>query len=130
LDQENKTALAELETLKQEKAKWGSEKDNLEVMIREQYDEGFQFALEQVKILFPDLDQDVLGKAAAMSTIEGDKLIPHAPAEIVPDSPTKESPTEEPPAHSSPAKGYASSFSFLLLTCLFYLVLMIAPAWA
>jgi hypothetical protein len=33
LEQENKTALAELETLKEEKAKWGSEKDGLEAMI-------------------------------------------------------------------------------------------------
>ncbi|WJX33912.1 hypothetical protein P8452_22076 [Trifolium repens] len=98
LAQENETALAELETLKQEKVKWGSEKDNLEVMIGEQYDEGFQFALDQVKILFPDLDPDILGKTDAMSTIEGDKLIPHDPAETVPDSPAKESPTEEPPA--------------------------------
>jgi hypothetical protein len=73
-------------------------------MIGEQYDEGFQFALEQVKILFPDLDPDILGKADAMSTIEGGKLVPHAPAVTVPDSPAKESPTEEPPAQSSPAK--------------------------
>jgi chromosome segregation ATPase len=35
LTQENETALAELETLKQEKAKWGSEKENLEVMVGE-----------------------------------------------------------------------------------------------
>ncbi|KAK2444655.1 hypothetical protein QL285_015664 [Trifolium repens] len=104
LEQENKTALAELETLKEEKAKWGSEKDSLEAMIGEQYDEGFQFALEQVKILFPDLDQDVLGKADAMSTIEGNKLVHYAPAEIAPDSPSKESPTEQPPAQSSPVK--------------------------
>jgi hypothetical protein len=104
LEQENKTALAELETLKEEKAKWGSEKDGLEAMIGEQYDEGFQFALEQVKLLFPGLDQDVLGKADAVSTIEGDKLVPYAPAEIAPDSPAKEFPTEEPPAQSSPAK--------------------------
>jgi hypothetical protein len=52
LEQENRTALAELETLKEEKAKWGSEKDGLESMIGEQYDEGFQFALEQVKFYF------------------------------------------------------------------------------
>ncbi|KAK2442993.1 hypothetical protein QL285_014136 [Trifolium repens] len=104
LEQENKTALAELETLKEEKVKWGSEKDGLEAMIGEQYDEGFQFALEQVKILFPDLNQDVLGKADAMSTIEGNKLVPYVPTEIAPDSPAKESPTEEPPAQSSPVK--------------------------
>jgi flagellar biosynthesis GTPase FlhF len=104
LAEENKTALAELATLKQEKANWGAEKDNLEAAIGEQYEEGFQFALEQVKVLFPDLDPDVLGRADAMSTIEGDKLVPHAPAETVPNSPAKESPTEEPSAQGSPAK--------------------------
>jgi flagellar biosynthesis GTPase FlhF len=103
LAEENKTALAELATLKQEKANWGAEKDNLEAAIGEQYEEGFQFGLEQVKVLFPDLDPDVLGRADAMSTIEGDKLVPHAPAETVPNSPAKESPTEEPSAQGSPA---------------------------
>jgi hypothetical protein len=59
-----------------------------------------------VKILFPDLDPAILGKADAMSTIEGGKLIPHAPAETVPDSPAKESSEsmKEPPAQSSPAE--------------------------
>jgi predicted nuclease with TOPRIM domain len=32
LTQENETTLAELETLKQEKAKWESDKENLEVL--------------------------------------------------------------------------------------------------
>jgi hypothetical protein len=57
-----------------------------------------------VKVLFPDIDQDVLGEADAMLTIEGDKLVPHAPAEMVQDSPAKESPTKEPPAQESPSK--------------------------
>ncbi|KAK2427929.1 hypothetical protein QL285_026478 [Trifolium repens] len=104
LTKDNEVALAELPSLRQEKENWGAEKDNLEVMIGEQYDEGFRFALDQVKILFPDLDPAILVKADAMSTIEGDKLIPHVPAETVPNSPAKESPTEEPPAQSSPAK--------------------------
>jgi hypothetical protein len=73
-------------------------------MIGEQYDEGFQFALEQVKILFPGIDQAVLGEADAMSIIEGDKLVPHAPAETVPDSPPKDSPTKEPSSQDSPAQ--------------------------
>jgi archaellum component FlaC len=97
-------ALAELAILRREKAKWESEKDGLEATIGEQYEEGFQFALDQVKVLFPDIDQDLLGKADAMSTIEGDKLVPHAPAEMVQDSPAKESPAKEPPAQESPAK--------------------------
>jgi archaellum component FlaC len=104
LAKENEAALAELATLKQEKAKWGSDKDNLEAAIREQYEQGFQFALEQVKALFPGIDEDVLGKADAMSIIEGDKLVPHAPVEMVQDSPANESPTKEPPAQESPAQ--------------------------
>jgi hypothetical protein len=39
-----------------------------------------------------------------MLTIEGDKLVPHAPAEIVQDSPDNELPTKESPAEESPAK--------------------------
>ncbi|WJX77800.1 hypothetical protein P8452_61074 [Trifolium repens] len=105
LTQENETALAELKVLKDEKTKWGSEKENLEILAGTQYDDGFSFALEQVKILFPDLDPAVLGQADAMSTIEGGKLIPFVPAQPVPESPAQESPAtvEDPPAHSSPA---------------------------
>jgi hypothetical protein len=57
-----------------------------------------------VNVLFPDIDQDLLGKADAMLTIEGDKLLPHAPAEMAQNSPAKESPTKEPPAKDLPAK--------------------------
>jgi hypothetical protein len=110
LAKDNEVALAELASLRQEKENWGAEKDNLEAMIGEQYDEGFQFALDQVKILFPDLDPAILGKADDMSTIEGDKLIPHVPAETFQDSPPEKSHTEEPPTQSSPVKEYASSF--------------------
>jgi hypothetical protein len=60
--------------------------------------------LEQVKVLFPGIDQDVLSKADAMMIIDGDKLVPHAPAEMVQGSPPKDSPTKGPPAQASPAK--------------------------
>ncbi|WJX24070.1 hypothetical protein P8452_13224 [Trifolium repens] len=105
LTHENETALAELKVLKDEKTKWGSEKENLEILAGTQYDDGFSFALEQVKILFPDLDPAVLGQADAMSTIEGGKLIPYVPAQPVPESSAQESPATvgDPPAHSSPA---------------------------
>jgi seryl-tRNA synthetase len=105
LAQENETALAELKALKEEKAAWGSEKENLEILAGTQCDEGFSFALEQVKILFPDLDPAILGQADAMSIIEGGKLVPYVPAQPVPDSSAQESPenVEEPPAHNSPA---------------------------
>jgi seryl-tRNA synthetase len=95
LTKDNEVALAELASLRQEKANWGSEKDNLEAAIGEQYEEGFQFALEQVK---------VLSKADAMMVIEGGKLVPHVSAEMVQDSPPKDSPTKEPSAHDSPTQ--------------------------
>jgi dimeric dUTPase (all-alpha-NTP-PPase superfamily) len=101
---DNEVALAELASLRREKENWGAEKDNPEAAIGEQYEEGFQFALEQVKVLFPDIDQDVLSKADAMMIIDGDKLVPHAPAEMVQDSPPKDSPTKEPLAQDSPAQ--------------------------
>ncbi|KAK2435432.1 hypothetical protein QL285_020489 [Trifolium repens] len=104
LTKDNEATFTELASLRQEKENWGAEKDNLEAAIGEQYEEGFQFALEQVKVLFPGIDQDVLGKADAMLTIEGDKLVPHAPAEMVQDSSAKELSTKEPPAQESPAK--------------------------
>ncbi|KAK2428825.1 hypothetical protein QL285_027313 [Trifolium repens] len=110
LIKDNEAALAELAVLRHEKAKWESEKESLEAVIGEQYEEGFQFALDMVKVLFPDIDQDLLGKADVMLTIEGDKLVPHAPAEMAKDSPAKESPTKELPAKESPADyGLASA---------------------
>jgi hypothetical protein len=57
-----------------------------------------------VKVLFPDIDQDLLGKADVMLSIEGDKLVPHVPAEMTKDLPAKESPTRESPTKESPAK--------------------------
>jgi hypothetical protein len=41
LTKDNEKALAELAVLRQEKAKWESEKDNLEAAIGEHYVEGF-----------------------------------------------------------------------------------------
>jgi chromosome segregation ATPase len=92
LAKDNEAALTELATLKQEKEEWESEKEGLEEAIGDQYEEGFKFALDQVKVLFPDIDQDRLGKADVMLKIEGDKLVPHAPVEtaVVGDSPAKE----------------------------------------
>jgi hypothetical protein len=105
LTQENETALAELKSLKEEKAEWGSQKEALEIQAGEQYDDGFSFALEQVKILFPDLDPALLSQADAMALIEDGKLVPYIPAQPIPDSSAKESPAavEDPPAHNSPA---------------------------
>jgi hypothetical protein len=105
LTRENETALAELKSLKEEKAKWGSQKEALEIQAGEQYDDGFSFALEQVKILFPDLDPALLSQANAMALIEDGKLVPYIPAQPILDSSAKESPAavEDPPAHNSSA---------------------------
>jgi hypothetical protein len=49
--------------------------------IGAQYDSGFQYALDQVKVLFPNIDQARLGEADAMMKIEGGKLVPYATVE-------------------------------------------------
>jgi hypothetical protein len=53
----------------------------LEENIGTQYDEVFSYAVEQVKVLFPDIDQARLGEADAMLKIDGGKLVPFAPLE-------------------------------------------------
>ncbi|WJX54578.1 hypothetical protein P8452_40446 [Trifolium repens] len=100
---ENEVAFAELKSLEEEKAGWLSQKDALEIQAGEQYDEGFAFALEQVKILFPDLDPAILGQADAMALVEDGKLIPYVPSQPIPDSVAQESPAavEDPPVNDS-----------------------------
>ncbi|MCI65884.1 hypothetical protein A2U01_0087142 [Trifolium medium] len=44
------------------------------------YDYGFQFALEQLKIVFPDLDEAKLGEMDALNRIVDGKLVPFAPS--------------------------------------------------
>jgi hypothetical protein len=73
--------LIELASLRQEKEKWESEKEGLEENIGVQYDEGFKYALEQVKVLFPDINHTRLGEANAMLKIDGNRLVPYAPVE-------------------------------------------------
>ncbi|MCI94491.1 hypothetical protein A2U01_0115789, partial [Trifolium medium] len=40
--------------------------EGLQVEVGARYDSGFQFALEQLKIVFPDLDESKLGKLDAL----------------------------------------------------------------
>jgi hypothetical protein len=103
LAKDNEAALAELASLRKEKAKWESDKDILEATIGEQFEEGFKLALDQVKVLFPDIDRDHLEKADAMLVVEGDKLVSSAPAQIVQDTPDTEASSKEPPSEESPA---------------------------
>ncbi|MCI42653.1 hypothetical protein A2U01_0063890 [Trifolium medium] len=43
------------------------------------YDYGFQFALEQLQIVFPDLDDAKLGELDALNMIVDGKLVLFAP---------------------------------------------------
>jgi chromosome segregation ATPase len=92
LAKDNEATLTELATLRREKETWASEKGEMEETIGAQYDEGFTYALDQVKVLFPDIDRDLLGKADAMLKIDSDKLVSYAPIETitVEDPPAKE----------------------------------------
>jgi hypothetical protein len=90
LAKDHEADLTELATLRQEKKAWASEKDEMEETIGVQYDEGFAYALDQVKVLFPDIDRDLLGKADAMLKIDGDKLVSYAPIETTKEPPAKE----------------------------------------
>jgi hypothetical protein len=72
---------AELGTLQQEMVTWGAEVASLEEAVGSQYDAGFNYALEQVKVLFPDIDLERLGEADALMRIVDGKLVPFAPLE-------------------------------------------------
>jgi hypothetical protein len=67
-----------------------SEREGLEENIGLQYDEGFKYALDHVKVLFPDIDHARLGEADALLMIDGEKLVPYAPVETAKESPAKE----------------------------------------
>ncbi|MCI87000.1 hypothetical protein A2U01_0108281, partial [Trifolium medium] len=47
----------------QEKAAIEEDVNALHGSVAVQYEEGFQFALEQMRVLFPDLDEQRLGEA-------------------------------------------------------------------
>jgi hypothetical protein len=46
------------------------------------YVEGFKFALEQVRVLFPDIDVEVLAQADFLKKIEDGKLVSCFPAKV------------------------------------------------
>jgi chromosome segregation ATPase len=62
LAKDNEATLAELATLRREKESWASEKESLKEAIEAQYDDDFNFALDQVKVLSPDIDQTLNGQ--------------------------------------------------------------------
>jgi hypothetical protein len=49
--------------------------------LGEKYAEGFSAALEQVRVLFPDLDEATLGQADILKVVDGDKLVSCVPEE-------------------------------------------------
>ncbi|MCI88235.1 hypothetical protein A2U01_0109521, partial [Trifolium medium] len=53
----------------------------LQVEVGAKYDSGFQFSLEQLKIVFPDLDESKLGELDTLNKIVDGKLVPFVPAD-------------------------------------------------
>ncbi|MCI78165.1 hypothetical protein A2U01_0099435 [Trifolium medium] len=56
--------------------------EGLQIEVWARYDSGFQFALEQLKIVFSDLDESKLGELDAHNKIVDGKLVPFSPADI------------------------------------------------
>ncbi|MCI38779.1 hypothetical protein A2U01_0060008, partial [Trifolium medium] len=79
LTQERDDAIAISSGLAEEKAALEKEVEKLQVSVGTQYDEGFSFALDRVRVLFPDLDQQRLCEADAMKKIEDGKLMDDTP---------------------------------------------------
>ncbi|CAJ2638306.1 unnamed protein product [Trifolium pratense] len=79
LSKERDAAVFSAGTLGEEKARLESDVTELQLYAASQYDEGFSFAIEQVKLLFPDLDAKRLGEADAMNQIVDGRLVPYVP---------------------------------------------------
>ncbi|MCH80223.1 hypothetical protein A2U01_0000988 [Trifolium medium] len=62
--------------LKEDAASQGELISKLTKEKDEAYEEGFRYALEQVKLIFPDLDEKRLGEADALNQIVDGKLVP------------------------------------------------------
>jgi hypothetical protein len=90
LAKDNEATFSKLPSLQRDNDKLTSEKETMEENLGLQFEEGFKYALDQVKVLFPDIDHARLGEADAMLRIEGDKLFPYAPVETEKESPVKE----------------------------------------
>ncbi|CAJ2679794.1 unnamed protein product [Trifolium pratense] len=81
LSKERDEAVFSAGTLGDEKTRLENDVTELQLYAANQYDEGFSFAIEQVKLLFPDLDAGRLGEADAMNRIVDGKLILYVPPE-------------------------------------------------
>jgi flagellar biosynthesis chaperone FliJ len=56
------------------------ENDELKENMASKYVVGFQAAIEQVRVLFPEIDDDVLAQADFLKKIEDGKLVSRLPA--------------------------------------------------
>ncbi|MCI56276.1 hypothetical protein A2U01_0077527, partial [Trifolium medium] len=73
---EKEEAVSQRNTLSGEKAALEETVEGLQVEVEVRYDSGFQFALEQLKIVFPDLDESKLGELDTLNKIVDGKLVP------------------------------------------------------
>ncbi|PNX59025.1 hypothetical protein L195_g059480 [Trifolium pratense] len=79
LSKEKDAAVFSVGTLGEEKERLETDVRELQLYAANQYEEGFAYALEQVKLLFPDLDAPRLAEADAMNQIIEGKLVPYVP---------------------------------------------------
>ncbi|MCI50049.1 hypothetical protein A2U01_0071293, partial [Trifolium medium] len=79
LTKERDEAMAVSSGLAEEKATLEEDINGLQTVVAAQYEQGFLFALEQMKVLFLDLDEQRLGEADAMKKIEDGKLVAYVP---------------------------------------------------
>jgi hypothetical protein len=57
-----------------------AENDELKEGMAGKFVTGFQAALEQFRVLFPEIDGDVLAQADFLKRVEDGKLVSHLPA--------------------------------------------------
>ncbi|XP_045819183.1 ankycorbin-like [Trifolium pratense] len=79
LSKEKDAAVFSVGSLGEEKERLETDVKELQLYAANQYEEGFAYALEQVKLLFPDLDAKRLAEADAMNQIIDGKLVPYVP---------------------------------------------------
>ncbi|CAJ2665140.1 unnamed protein product [Trifolium pratense] len=79
LSKEKDAAVFSVGTLGEEKERLETDVKELQLYAANQYEEGFAYALEQVKLLFPDLDAKRLAETDAMNQIIDGKLVPYVP---------------------------------------------------
>ncbi|MCI48443.1 hypothetical protein A2U01_0069686, partial [Trifolium medium] len=77
---EKDEAVSQWDALSEDNAALDELVEGLQMEVGARYDFGFQFALEQLKIVFPDLDEAKLGELDALNTIVDGKLAPFAPS--------------------------------------------------